>query len=932
MLRVIALSLAVLLVAPVVVGAASVPQLTDSSTGGIIFYDDFEAHPTGSLTQGTAAPTGSWSTITTGPGSSVQVVTSANGVNPYEGSKFLQLSRGNGDCIAQTAGISSRSVDNTVVKLQIAFRIDGPSGTWPCVVFSPMCDAYELAKICVTRIGDVGVVEAWNGSSWQTLAQVANATLANNVWNTMTIVRTNGVPAVSYGSDYQISINDQDYEHVPYINTPSWLPSVAFTGIGINVQSGITSVDATSGPADAWLTPKASEGFSSCYEMWTERNPLSTTNWRKNGTATNPMTGGRLSFANVATNNYDGGAYAGKTSSAWSTAVTFEKGFTIEVRLKTNQQVTGSSFGLLASGGPSTMSAAFLHIKDSALLWGPTIATATQITGGTLHNNVAFHTYRIAKLPGQDSYFVWFDGGLEGAGLTSASSTAYGNYVAFGNGVTTDEQGTNELQYVRFAPGAFAPVQPSHGRQVILNRGIQLEAMVCTDQTNNQFNNYTRWNSAGFTTANFFRDYSLDGTYSGAAVALPNLPSGQQWSRVFRADGGSDTGYQLFNGQDGQANETAYQANLASFHYADEVSLVSNGVWDTATLGNMKSLYKDWRTAYPNALIYTNFWCFDQLGGNSAPGNYDSSGTNMTGPNNLTYWMQYTKPDAVSFDWYSFPYANPPDADAYSFDAAFRNYWYWLMTQYRNAGMQGYDGTGQQPLVCAVWAQMCRYGWYGAATPPESFVRLQQFASWAFGYQKVSSFVYNTTTAEDASLAVMFSDATDDTPTSVFTYVQNANAESKNLGNALKRLKNTGVFIVNGPSPSTTPWGMTPWSSGCGATNAFPDYLTSVTRRSGATGDILVGYFVPAFADNSDYTYADGQHFMIVNGKATGTAAASQMTIRLRFNVGSSGFVGLERVNRSNGVVTQLTFSQDATGKYYDVVLPGGTGDLFRYR
>jgi hypothetical protein len=94
----------------------------------------------------------------------------------------------------------------------------------------------------------------------------------------------------------------------------------------------------------------------------------------------------------------------------------------------------------------------------------------------------------------------------------------------------------------------------------------------------------------------------------------------------------------------------------------------------------------------------------------------------------------------------------------------------------------------------------------------------------------------------------------------------------------------------------------------------------------------LIGYFEPLLANNADATFADGLHFMIVNGSASGTAAQSAQWYRLSFDFQSSDFNSLVRLSRDSGQVELVPLTHVAGSTYrLDLNLPGGTGDLFAY-
>jgi hypothetical protein len=61
-------------------------------------------------------------------------------------------------------------------------------------------------------------------------------------------------------------------------------------------------------------------------------------------------------------------------------------------------------------------------------------------------------------------------------------------------------------------------------------------------------------------------------------------------------------------------------------------------------------------------------------------------------------------------------------------------------------------------------------------------------------------------------------------------------------------------------------------------------------------------------------------------------ASETQQKIHLTFNLGSSGITSLQRLSRNTGTVEVVPLTSNGDGTYYlDLVLDGGTGDLFKY-
>src|SRR5215472_8230733 len=77
---------------------------------------------------------------------------------------------------------------------------------------------------------------------------------------------------------------------------------------------------------------------------------------------------------------------------------------------------------------------------------------------------------------------------------------------------------------------AAADYPVTHGRQVIINRGIQLQSLVLQSDGVHSYPNFSDvqlWHSAGFTTFNFWNQPDSSGN------VLPHLPSQQQWGKVW---------------------------------------------------------------------------------------------------------------------------------------------------------------------------------------------------------------------------------------------------------------------------------------------------------------------------------------------------------------------------------------------------------------
>jgi hypothetical protein len=441
----------------------------------------------------------------------------------------------------------------------------------------------------------------------------------------------------------------------------------------------------------------------------------------------------------------------------------------------------------------------------------------------------------------------------------------------------------------------------SHGRQVVLNRGLQIQSLIWANGPG--LSDVDLWRSANFTTWSIWN------------LSAPWIPSGTQWARLY------DYPFQPTSAKyldTWHPEAMSHLDQFASLQYGDEIGK-SNGVIGNPTLmADMRTTFDAWRGLYPNTLVHSNFAGYREV-------------NNQAG---LQTYMRTTHPDMLTFDYY-------PN---YSFPTSDRNTWYSLMQGYRQVALEGWDGTGQQPIAYGQFLNLYRSSYRGAK-PSESYVRLQQNASWAFGNSFVSAFVYNDPISTGLA-AAMFDSAGDSLPNEVFGYVAATNRESRNLSPALARLVSTDICMMPGSGKSISGTGLAQWNSSGTSLNAhsantagYADCISAITPITGLGGatdtsysDVLVGYFKPLLESNPGFTFADGLHFMIVNGSATGTAAASAQWYHVDFNFAGTDFDSLVRMSRDTGRVELVPLTlQSGSNCAFDLYLPGGTGDLFTF-
>jgi hypothetical protein len=451
----------------------------------------------------------------------------------------------------------------------------------------------------------------------------------------------------------------------------------------------------------------------------------------------------------------------------------------------------------------------------------------------------------------------------------------------------------------------------SRGRQIILNRGVMLGAGGVF-RANNPPNylNVLQYLSANYTLLDMYVDeYYLEN----------GLPEGSlfgHWNAEYRGP---------------MYYSPTYYHTLSAINYEDEPGPHTHPgeeplLYRTEYIGGF---YAWWRNYFPNALMYLSTASLREY-------TYNSSGEGGTEAG-LRIYTQESKPDMLI-------YCNYPE---YGFGEDARSSWYSNMAVFRKVGLEGWDGTGDHPIVNGQYMRMYRTSYTDSDLPSDSYVRMSRFTSLAAGFTFLEDYVYGY---NGGDYPVMFSGDNQTPSTSVFGYVQASNAEINKLSPILKYLKSTAFCMVPGIHRH---WEYTPfwpfgghweyytnsvpdyiqtWSSGSGGENRVTNiqWISELGQSGDCRSDIVVGYFEPI--RNYDIAaWAGGTHFMIVNGAGVGSPASSRnMVVRVTMNLSSSTYE-LQRINRTTGNVETVAKTSDGGTVYHcDITLPGGTGDLFR--
>ncbi len=422
------------------------------------------------------------------------------------------------------------------------------------------------------------------------------------------------------------------------------------------------------------------------------------------------------------------------------------------------------------------------------------------------------------------------------------------------------------------------------GHRILLNRGLQIACWFFPETAPNL--NFEQYERSNFT-ALIAIDSLLDITnHLGPAPGVP-------WGRA---------GWNVTPGP----AAAPFLDNLVSLQYGDEQNLALQSNLDAA-VANLSA----WRAQFPNTLAFTN-----QEGG-------------QLSENGMRPYMSAAQPDMLMFDRYPFN-GNTPGGTPTSL--------YAIMALQRRIAMGGHDGTGTRPIPYGMYLQVWRGSLVSNHTISESEMRLNQFAAWAFGYKYTCAFFYNAPNATDLH-SVLFDGLGDTNPTPLFDAMAETNRQSRNLGQVLVRLLSKDVRIVRGKLSNGSPIAgsmgyLADWAPG-----ADP-YIKSITptnlgsENGGQPGSVLVGYY-NVLDESVDGGHANKEpYFMIVNGLSSpnGTAAQTQQNIRVVFDFGPSRITRLQRISRETGAVETVYLQSLGDSQYeLNLVLPGGTGDLFKF-
>jgi autotransporter-associated beta strand protein/T5SS/PEP-CTERM-associated repeat protein len=460
------------------------------------------------------------------------------------------------------------------------------------------------------------------------------------------------------------------------------------------------------------------------------------------------------------------------------------------------------------------------------------------------------------------------------------------------------------------------------GQTWFLKNGLQVQGL----STNFDPWDLTIYQNANYTAVNWLWDSNV--TLQGSA------PGAIPWARVVRPP--TNWGDITDNGEaPPRGSESGYMSKLIALSLGDEPNLN-----DDALRTNYVNWFNRMSPLYPNQLLSMN--------------NYGGQVTD--GP--LADFISRAHPDMISFDTYPYRYniANDPNQVRVQPAGGSPTNWYGDLRRYRQ---HAYDNN----IPLGIYRQTYHSTTEGVRDTSDSELRLMTFASMAFNVKYFTDFTYNS-----GASSMYGSVGQGQAPNAYYNSVKQINAEARNLGPAMVRLKpipawnvdqTTNILIIHGRHDiggganafNANPVGFANDPEGGAAYTQFDNftqhndpYLTGWgitnlgTKNSGLKGDVIISWFQPLdeWFDGDDWN--DERYMMVVNGLADmdGTGAETKQQIILSFGSSTSGvkfpYTYIQRLNRLTGQVENVPVtSVDSFKKNVTFIIEGGTGDLFKF-
>ncbi len=448
--------------------------------------------------------------------------------------------------------------------------------------------------------------------------------------------------------------------------------------------------------------------------------------------------------------------------------------------------------------------------------------------------------------------------------------------------------------------------QVGKANQILINRGLQVQALVAT---------YDTFHLSTYTNANYTAViwlWDAPRSYNGMAGLGP--APGFPWARwVFDENDMPPLG-----------GESAYLSQLVNLQLADEWHLN-----DDATRTRAVNWFNAISANWPNTILSANNW-----GGQVSDGN-------------LIDFISRAHPDMICFDTY--PWQSVWDVNAPNHTgpplAGPPTQWYGHLRTYRDIARAFNIPFGS---YVQTFHAVQDYNTTVYRNPSPSELRLNHSGALAFNAKMLIDFLYN-----NGSSSLFNPPGGDSNPNALYYEKADCNRRARNLGRTLVRLKpideatglwTTSIMFIRGkdangalnPIPinfyagpgganPNTDWVVgrnDPWLRGWVVTNTG-------TKNNGQPGDVIISWFKPLDESFDGANYTNEIYFMIVNGLTgtNGSAADCAQEIKLNF---LDTFTSLDLLDPVSGQLTNVPLPIVSTRRQLTLNLNGGDAALFK--
>jgi len=300
----------------------------------------------------------------------------------------------------------------------------------------------------------------------------------------------------------------------------------------------------------------------------------------------------------------------------------------------------------------------------------------------------------------------------------------------------------------------------------------------------------------------------------------------------------------------------------------------------------------------------------------------------------LKAMVKRLQPDLILFNYYPWLFSFIDYSN--TIQRPYLHNWYGRHILYRNMALSVRDDGKAIPFGAFTQTYTSiAYQNYSAQTitPSVSQMRLNYFGSLAFGAKILSAFVYN----DYPSSPPLFQSILNGQTNPLLIQQAIINEQITRLGPALLQLQTSDVRFI--PRTTSDPgWALPQLKWNNAGINRPDPYLVDVSASRGENpqnGDVLVGYFKPVHKSLDGTNTTNENYFMIVNGLYGNDSESTTQNIHLNFDFGTTSTINsLLRLNRLTGNIEVLSLIKESpagNNYYFDLVLNGGEGDLFKY-